>query len=208
MPTMKTLRDPDFQRLLVNYPRPQRTFIVASQVTDAVSSDWLIRGGDGRQYKPEDYLKAFAAFVREEAEKIDALSVLLSRPSDWKPEALIALCEALKTAPEHFTEENLERAHQAAYHKALVDIISMVKHAALETAPLLTAQERVDTAMRQITEGRDLNDEQAAWLERIRLHLIENLSIDREDFSLSRCSPTTVVGEMPTEPLMGSSLSC
>ena len=76
MPTMKTLRDPDFQRLLEDYPRPQRTFIVASQVTDAVSSEWLIKGGDGRQYKPEDYLKAFAAFVRDEAEKIDALSVL------------------------------------------------------------------------------------------------------------------------------------
>jgi type I restriction enzyme, R subunit len=184
MPTMKTLRDPDFQRLLEEYPHPQRMFIVASQVTDTVSSEWLIKGGDGSQYKPEDYLKAFAAFVRDEAEKIDALSVLLSRPSDWKPEALIALRDALKTAPEHFTEANLERAHQAAYHKALVDIISMVKHAAVDTAPLLTAQERVEAAMQQVIAGRDLSDEQAAWLERIRLHLIENLSIDREDFSL------------------------
>ncbi len=26
--------------------------------------------------------------------------------------------------------------------------------------------------------------QQAAWIERIRLHLIENLSIDRDDFSL------------------------
>lgn len=183
-PTMKTLRDPDFQRLLDEYPRSQRTFIVAPQVVDTVSSGWLIKGGDGRQYKPEDYLQAFARFINDETDKIDALSVLLSRPGDWEPGALIALRDALKTAPEHFTEANLERAHQAAYRKALVDIISMVKHAARDTASLFTAEERVEAAMQRITAGRELNDEQADWLERIRLHLIENLSIDRDDFSL------------------------
>jgi len=182
--TMEILRDDGFQRLLVEYPRPPRTFIVAQQTTDTVSSEWLIRGGDGRQYRPEDYLKAFAAFIRDEADEIDALSILLSRPSDWNPETLVALRDALTNAPEHFTETNLERAHQVAHHKALVDIISMVKHAAADTAPLFTAEERVDASMRRVSEGRDLSDEQAAWLERIKLHLIENLSIDRGDFSL------------------------
>lgn len=182
--TMKTLRDTDFQRLLQNYPRGQPTFIVAAGVTDTVFSEWLIRGGDGRQYKPADYLEAFAKFVRTEADTVDALSVLLKRPNDWKPNALTALRDALKTAPEHFTETNLERAHQAAYHKALVDIISMVKHAALEAAPLLTAEERVDAAIERIIDGRPLAEEQQTWMERIRLHLVENLSIDRDDFSL------------------------
>lgn len=182
--TMEVLRDRDFQRLLDEYPRAPRTFIVAPETTDTVSSEWLIRGSDGRQYRPEDYLKAFAVFVRDEAEEIDALSILLSRPGDWKPETLLALRDALTNAPEHFTEANLERAHRVASHKALVDIISMVKHAAANTAPLLTAEERVDVAMRRVAEGRELSDEQAAWLERIRLHLIENLSVDRGDFSL------------------------
>ena len=183
-PTMTTLRDPDFKRLLEDYPRPGRSFIIAEQVTDTVSSEWLIKGADGERYKPQDYLKAFAAFVRAEAPEIDALSILLSRPSDWKPAALIALRDALTTAPQHFTETNLERAHQAAYHKALVDIISMVKRAALDTAPLVTAQERVEAAMQRISAGRDLTAEQTAWLDRIQLHLVQNLSIDREDFAL------------------------
>lgn len=183
-PTMQTLRDPGFQRLLEDYPRAPRTFIIAEHVTDEVSSEWLIKGADGRQYKPDDYIKAFTEFVRSEAEEIDALSVLLSRPSDWRPETLVTLRDALKAAPEHFTQQNLERAHQAAYQKALVDIISMVKHAAVDTAPLLTAEERVEAAMRRVTEGRELTAEQAAWLERIQLHLVENLSIDREDFAL------------------------
>jgi len=183
-PTMQTLRDPDFERLLENYPRGQRTFIVAPQVVDTVKSEWMIRGGDGVQYKPADYLKAFSEFVRREAATIDALSVLLARPKDWKPDALVALRDALKATPEHFTEANLERAYLATHHKALVDIISMVKHAALDTAPLLTAHERVEAAMQGVVEGRDLTVEQQAWMDRIKLHLVQNLSVDRDDFGL------------------------
>jgi hypothetical protein len=39
------------------------------------------------------------------------------------------LDEFLATAPEKFTVENLQKAHAIQYGKALVEIISMVKHA-------------------------------------------------------------------------------
>ena len=58
----------------------------------------------------------------------------------------------------------------------------MVKHAAEEQQPLLTAPERVERAMSQITQGQHFTLEQRGWLERIRAHLIQNLSIDRADF--------------------------
>ena len=182
--TMQTLRDKDFQRLLEDYPRGQRTFIVAPAVMDTVGSEWLIRGADGKQYKPDDYITVFFDFVRDNAAAIDALAILLSRPNDWNPDALLALRDALKGAPQHFTEQNLERAFRARYHKALVDIISMVKHATTDTTPLLTAAERVDAAVAKVVDGRELTEAQSAWIDRIRLHLIENLSIDRDDFSL------------------------
>ncbi len=98
-PTMKTLRDTDFQRLLEDYPRGARTFIVAPTVTDNVSSEWLIKGADGKQYKPDDYITVFIDFVRLNASAIDVLSILLSRPKDWKPDALLALRDALNDAP-------------------------------------------------------------------------------------------------------------
>jgi type I restriction enzyme R subunit len=183
-PTMQTLHDKDFQRLLDDYPRGQRTFIIAPTVMDTVGSEWLIRGADGKQYQPDDYITVFFDFVKDNADAIDALAILLSRPKDWNPEALLALRDALKGAPQHFTEQNLERAFRARYHKALVDIISMVKHATADSAPLLTAAERVDAAVAKVVDGRDLSEAQSAWIDRIRLHLIENLSIDRDDFSL------------------------
>jgi type I restriction enzyme, R subunit len=180
--TMRVLRDTDFQDLLVNYPRPPRTFLVAPTVEDTVQSEWLIRGAAGHEYKPADYLEAFEAFVHANADQIDALSILLSRPQQWGSDALRELRDALSQAPEHFTEDNLRRAFTVAHHKALVDIISMVKRAARDTSPLYTAEERVDQAVRRVIDGRTLSTDQANWVEYIRQHLIANLSIDREDF--------------------------
>ena len=180
--TMKILRDKDFQELLINYPRPPWTFFVASGVEDEVSSEWLIKGATGQEYKPADYLEAFEAFVRTNADHVQAISILLSRPQAWGSQPLRDLREALSQTPEHFTEDNLRRAFQVTHQKALVDIISMVKRAALDTSPLYTAEERVSQAVEQVTAGRQLTDDQAKWIEYIRQHLVANLSIDHDDF--------------------------
>jgi type I restriction enzyme R subunit len=180
--TMAILRDTDFQKLLVDYPRGGRTFIVAPGVSDSVESEWLIRSGTGQEYKPSEYLEAFATFIDEHQEQVQAISILLSRPKDWGAAPLTELRQALTQAPEHFTEANLQRAFNAAHHKALADIISMVKRAALDSSPLLTAEERVNQAIDHVLADRNLSDAQAKWMEYIRQHLIANLSIEREDF--------------------------
>jgi type I restriction enzyme, R subunit len=180
--TMKILKDEEFQKLLVDYPRPPRTFLVAAGVQDEVSSEWLIKGATGQEYKPADYLTAFETFVRANADHVEAISILLSRPQGWGSEPLRELRQALLQTPEHFTEDNLRRAFQVAHHKALVDIISMVKRAALDTSPLYTAEERVHQAIESVTAGWQLTDDQAKWIDYIRQHLVANLSIDREDF--------------------------
>ena len=58
----------------------------------------------------------------------------------------------------------------------------MVKHAAAGSSPLMTAEERVNAAVGKVTEGRNLTPAEQQWMEYIRLHLVQNLSIDREDF--------------------------
>jgi len=180
--TMRILRDFDFQKLLTDYPRGQRTFIVAPGVSDEVSSEWLIRSGTGKEYKPSEYLEAFASFIHEHQDQVQGLSILLSRPREWGAAPLTELRQALTQAPEHFTEANLQRAYNAAHNKALVDIISMVKHAAIELSPLLTAEERVNLAVDRVVSRRELSPAEARWMEYIRQHLVVNLSIEREDF--------------------------
>jgi type I restriction enzyme R subunit len=179
---MKLLRDKAFQDLLQTYPRKQRVFYVTYETEDRVKSEWLVRDRAGKEYKPEDYLTAFARFVQENATRIDAIRILLDRPQQWGTDALEQLRQTLTSAPERFTVENLQRVHAARYQKALVDIISMVKHAAREQEPLLTAAERVDRALARIKAGRTFTQLQQQWLDRIRKHLITNLTIDRDDF--------------------------
>lgn len=182
--TMSLLRDPAFQELLVNYERAPRTFIKAYETEDTVSSEWLVRGADGKEYKPEDYLAAFARFVKENPAKVEAIGILLDRPQDWSTDALSELRRKLTATPERFSVPQLQKAHQLQYNKALVEIISMVKHAAREEEPLYTAEERVQHAFDKVTDGKQFTDEQQKWLDRIRDHMIANLSIDKEDFEV------------------------
>ena len=73
---------------------------------------------------------------------------------NWSAAALSELKTKLSTTPECFTIDRLQIAHRAQYKKELVDIISMVKHAARDAEPLLTAAERVERAFAQLTAGR------------------------------------------------------
>jgi type I restriction enzyme R subunit len=177
--TMQLLRNPDFQDLLENYPRVKPYFIIADSVTDQVESGYLIRTRGGKTVRPEDYLQAFEAFVRENPEDIEAIQILLERPAGWSIHALAELRQKLEEHPEGFTEPKLRQA----YHHALADIISLVKHAG-EGDPLVSSEVRVDRALAKVTAGRVLTMDQEKWLDLIRAHLVENLAIDRDDFEL------------------------
>jgi len=181
---MQLLRDRGFQEMLVNYPRPQRTFVKAYEQPDTVSSTFLLRDVAGHEYKPEDYLTVFGRFVTENPDHIDAVQILLDRPRSWSPSALTELREKLARSHYRFSVENLQKAHEARYGKALVDVISMVKHAAKAEEPLFTASERVERAFTKVTAGKTFTPDQQQWLARIREHLRANLSIDREDFDV------------------------
>jgi type I restriction enzyme R subunit len=177
--TMEFLRNPDFQRLLVDYPRAKRTFIIAESPQDTVVSGILIHTADGRAVRPDDYLISFQTFVRENPEHVGAIEILLKRPAGWDTAALRELRQKLNDQPEGFNEERLRKAYQ---HE-LADLISIVKHAA-QGEPLLSAEERVDRALNHLRAGREFTEQQERWLGLIRNHLVENLAIDSQDFDL------------------------
>ena len=180
--TMELLRKKEFQDLLMDYPRPSRSMLVAYENVDKVSSRYVFRDSAGNEYKPEDYLSAFSTFVKENPEHIEAIRILLDRPADWGTDAIGELRKKLQASRYRFTVENLQKAHEVRYHKALADIISMVKHAVREEETLYTAEERVHRVLDGMSVG--LTPEQKQWLDKIRAHLIENLSISKEDFDI------------------------
>jgi type I restriction enzyme R subunit len=141
--TMRLLRTQDFKQLLENYPRTRRTFLVAPGVEDDVSSQTVERYGPFDT--PEDYLAAFTRFVRENATRVNALGVLLRRPAGWGPQPLQQLRDEMWR--HQFDESKLRKAHARLGHRAVADVISLVKHAATEESPLLSSEERVTAAL-------------------------------------------------------------
>lgn len=107
--TMQLLRTPAFQELLMDYPRRPRTFWRAIEASDQVSSEYHIRSGTGKDFKPEDYLMAFSRYVQENAEQVEAISILLDRPQGWSTAALDELKKKLASAPDGFTVETLQK---------------------------------------------------------------------------------------------------
>ena len=101
---------------------------------------------------------------------------------DWGTDALAELRQKLAASPERFDMGNLQKAHELHYKKALVDIISMIKHAAKNGEPVLTAEERVERAFAKVVAGKTFTHDQEQWLGLIKAHLTQNLTIDREDF--------------------------
>ncbi|MDR3625816.1 MAG: type I restriction-modification enzyme R subunit C-terminal domain-containing protein, partial [Ignavibacteriaceae bacterium] len=172
--TMKIIRNKNFINYLYSYPRPQKEFLKGYEIRDEVTSEEMILGE-----KPVDYLDSFCKFIKENPEQILAIKILLEKPKGWNPDMLNELREKLKK--NNFMEKDLQRAHKLIYSKSLADIISMVKHAAIEQLPILTAEERVKNAVARVIEGQNFTYEQMNWISLIEQHLIQNLSIDEND---------------------------
>ena len=175
---MRTLNNKDFQKLLTNYKRAKTYFYVAHTVKDEVSSQILFEAG-AKYLQPVEYLEAFATFVNDNRDKIEAMKIILERPKEWRTEVLKQLRTELMH--HHFPEENLKRAASVVYKKHLPDIISIIKHVA-KNEPVLEVSERVDNAIQKIFMSKTLTSEQSAWVAYIREHLIQNLTIEKNDF--------------------------
>jgi len=175
--SLSLLLDPVFQDLLVNYERASKNFINAYEVDDEVSSTYVFRTSDGKDLRREDYIEAFEEFVRKNPEHIHAIEILLDKPEGWKTDVLMDLRKKLDSRPERFTERRLRKA----YHKELADIISLIKHAAKDD-PILSVDERVFKAIEEVMKGKNFSGDQMNWIELIQAHLVENLTIDQEDF--------------------------
>lgn len=179
--TISILQSDEFLTLTETYPRPPKTFIIATSKEDFVTSEYIFRAKDGSELKPEDYIKVFERFVKENPEHIEAIEILLKRPQDFHTEHLKEVRKKLATQPDNlvdkFTEENLRRA----YNKELADIISIICHAALGE-PLMASEERIDHALSKLKSNHIFTEEQEKWLDLIREHLVANLLIEKEDF--------------------------
>jgi type I restriction enzyme R subunit len=179
---LNQMSDPNLLEFLQNYPRYRQGFIIAKEKqAEVVTSEYIFRTTDGRELKPSDYLDTFKQYIKQNAETIESLKILLHSPKTFTMKDFHALKSELAKTPERFTEDNLRRANEIETHtRTPADLYAFVSHAMWNTE-LKTPRQRVDEAFTELAlEGE--NEEQKQWLDDIKIHLETNIIIELNDF--------------------------
>jgi type I restriction enzyme R subunit len=136
-----------------------------------------VERGYGAGRKPEDFIDAFTAFVRENQNKVAALQIVLTRPRDLTRESLRELRRVLDA--QSFTEPAIRAAwRDRTSEDVAASIIGFVRQAALGD-PLVPYAERVDHAIRAVGARHRFDDVQRRWLGQIGRELKSRIVLDR-----------------------------
>lgn len=135
-------------------------------------------GRDGALTRPEDFLDAFTAWIRDNVNRMAALETVVKRPRELTRVDLRAIRLALDER--HFTDAALRHAWAQAKNEDIVaSIIGHIRQAALGEA-LRPYEDRVRDAMSRLLKSRPWTPVQRKWLERIGRDFPSRLVIDRD----------------------------
>lgn len=136
--------------------------------------------GYGNTEKPQDYLDEFTKYVNENKDKIEAIRIACTKPSDMTRAQLKELKLALDK--ENFTESSLNEANSAVTNAHIVaDIIAHVRKAVLNT-PLYNHNERIESAFAQLTAAHRFNKIQLDLLAKIKTYMLHESILNKETF--------------------------
>lgn len=117
--------------------------------------------GYGDAQRPEDYLDAFAAFIRKNINQIAALTTVVQRPRDLTRAQLRDL--RLQLDAQGFTDANIRRAWSEAKNEDIAaSIIGYVRQAALGD-PLIPYADRVRRAVDAVVRKGQWTDVQKRY---------------------------------------------
>lgn len=150
--------------------RPSGKDIIISDEEDQLLA--VERGFGEGNTKPKDYLQSFEGFIKENINKIPALSIAANRPADLTREELREVELILKR--HQFDEKGLQEAWRKEKNEVVIaNIISFIRQAAIGS-PLVDNQTRIKEAMASIYAMHDWSSVQLKWLERIEKQLLKS----------------------------------
>lgn len=133
--------------------------------------------GDGQQ--PEDYLESFAAYIKENQNKIQALNIVCTRPAELDRKSLRELILVLDQ--QGYRTNHLQVAWKQAKNEDIAaDLISFIRTLSLGSE-LISHEERITGAVNQIRKMRNLSKVQQKWLDRFEKQLIQESVLRIED---------------------------
>ena len=139
--------------------------------------------GYGSGSRPEDYLDAFAAYVKTNINEIAALNIVCTRPKELTRESLKSL--RLTLDREGFTTQQLNTAiSQMTNEEITADIISLIRRYAIGST-LISHEARIRRAVDRLRKAHSFSKQELNWISRMEKYLMEesvlNVSVFDED---------------------------
>lgn len=139
-----------------------------------------VERGYGNAEKPEDYLDNFKKYISENINKLDALNIVCTKPTELTRKSLRELIYELDAAG--FTQASLNAAWKDVKNEDIAaDIISFIRTIALGDS-LLNHEERIKRAFRKVRGAKQWNAIQKKWLDRFERQLLKENILTTEDF--------------------------
>ncbi|HSN99299.1 MAG TPA: type I restriction-modification system endonuclease, partial [Candidatus Nanopelagicales bacterium] len=136
------------------------------------------RGYGGGRLRPDEYLAAFGAYLRNNLNTIPALVIVAQRPRELTRRHLKEVALALDAAG--YTEAALQAAWRDRTNEDIAaGILGFIRQAALGD-PLVSYETRVDRALHKILAARPWTQPQRDWLQRIAKQIKIERVVDRD----------------------------
>ena len=154
--------------------------VVSTQEDELLSHT---RGYGKSEQRPEDYLDAFSAYVKNNINQIVALQIVCTRPRELTRETLKQLRLALDL--EGFTTQQLNTAiSQLTNEEMAADIISLIRRYAIGST-LISHEARIRRAVDKLKKAHKFTKQELSWIARMEKYLMEesvlNVGVFDED---------------------------
>ncbi len=160
-------------------PDERRPVVISDQEDELLEHS----RGYGTGSKPEDYLDAFAAYVKNNLNEIAALNIVCTRPKELTRESLKAL--RLTLDREGFTTQQLNTAvSQMTNEEITADMISLIRRYAIGST-LVSHEARIRRAVDKLKKAHQFSKQELNWIARMEKYLMEesvlNVTVFDED---------------------------
>ena len=156
-----------------------RTVVISDKEDELISHT----RGYGDKDRPEDYLEAFSAYVKNNMNEIAALNIVCTRPKDLTREELKSLRLALDR--QGFTTQQLNTAiSQMTNEEIAADIISLIRRYAIGSV-LISHEARIRRAIDKLVKANSFSKQELNWIKRMEAYLMKesvlNIKVFDED---------------------------
>lgn len=153
--------------------------VVSNQQDELVSHT----RGYGKGSRPEDYLDAFAEYVKTHLNEVAALNIVCTRPKELTRQSLKDL--RLTLDREGFTTQQLNTAvSELTNEEMAADIISLIRRYAIGST-LISHEARIRRAVDKLKKAHKFTAIEQKWIGRMEKYLLEesvlNVSVFDED---------------------------